>query len=121
MDTKVSVETVTPEMAIRWLSENLYEHQRPPSEFHVKFLADEMQRHAFKQDTTIEFCQVNGAEYLTDGQHRMKAVVLSGKPQRFVVVKRTARNEDDIAKDYTRTDKGRARTVADDYRVLLLE
>lgn len=121
MDTTASIETVTPEMAIRWMSENLYEHQRPPSDFHVKFLADEMLRHTFKQDTVIEFCQVNGTEVLTDGQHRLKAVVLSGKPQRFVVVKRAAKSEKDIAADYTRTDKGRARTVADDYKVLLLE
>lgn len=121
METKVSVETVTPEMAIKWLSENLYEYQRPASEFHVKFLADEMLRHAFKQDTVIEFCQVNGTEVLTDGQHRLRAVALSGKPQRFVVVERDAKSEKDIATDYTRTDKGRSRTVADDYKVLLLE
>lgn len=121
MDTNVSVEMVTPEIASRWLSENLYEHQRTVRPWHVKFLADEMKRGAFKQDTAIEFSRSNGHELLTDGQHRLNAVIASSTPQRFVIIRRLIASEDEIALDYTRTDKGQRRTTADDYRVLLLE
>jgi len=121
MDTKVSVETVTPEMAARWLASYQYEHQRTVRQHRVGFLAEVMRRNLFKQDTPIEICSVNGKEFFTDGQHRMAAIIASGRPQRFVVVRRSLESEDDVALDYARTDKNMVRTVADDYRVLLLE
>lgn len=121
MDTEVSVVTVTPEMAMEWTARNTYEHQRAVAPLHVKFLAEEMERGAFKQDTVIEFCRLNGSDLLTDGQHRLSAIVASGKQQRFVIVRRLLKNEDEVALDYTKTDKGKRRTTADDYKVLLLE
>jgi hypothetical protein len=88
---------------------------------HVSFLADEMRQEAFKQDTVIEFCSVNGTEWLTDGQHRLSAVVVSGIPQRFVIVRRPMLDEEAVALDYTRTDKGKPRTIAEDYKTLALD
>ena len=79
-----------------------------------------MKRGTFKQDTPIEFCRLDDGEWLTDGQHRLTAVVSSGQAQRFVVVRRVVDDEQSVALDYTRTDKGRRRSISDDYRALLL-
>jgi len=110
-------------MAMDWISKNVYDYQRRIGQTHVKFLAEEMKRDAFKQDTVLEFCTVNGSNnpILTDGQHRLAAVVASGKSQRFIVVTRSVPNDEALATDYTRTDKNRPRTVQDDYKVLSLE
>lgn len=104
-----------------WLSADKYAHQRRLNQIHVSFLADEMRQEAFKQDTVIEFCSVNGTEWLTDGQHRLTAVVVSGIPQRFVIVRRPMLDEESVALDYTRTDKGKPRTIAEDYKTLDLD
>lgn len=121
MDTEVSVVTVTPEMAQKYLTENRYEHQRYVRTSQVKFLAEEMQRGTFKQDTAIEFSRVNGNLWLTDGQHRLSAVVWSKIPQRFVVICRYPRDEETTALDYTRTDQVIVRSIADSYKTLSLE
>ncbi len=121
MDTKVSVETVTPEVATSWLSTCTFEHQRPISAYHASFLADEMRLGRFKQDTVIEFSQSDSQWLLTDGQHRLSALIAAQSPQRFVVVRRSLDSDSDIAMDYTRTDKGKRRTTADDYQALMLE
>ena len=121
MEPQVSVKVVTPEMANEWLSTCTFEHQRPVSSFHVGILADEMKRGTFKQDTAIEFSRATDQWVLTDGQHRLSAIVASKIPQRFVVVRRFLKSDDDMALDYTRTDKGKRRTTADDYKALMLE
>ncbi len=121
METEVSVVTVTPEMAQKWLVGNLYEHQRNLRPRQAKYLAEEMQRGTFKQDTVLEFSTVNGSEWLTDGQHRLSALLIAKSPQRFVVVKRHLKDEDAVAVDYTRTDNVMVRSINDTYRTLSLE
>jgi len=121
METEVSVITVTPEMAQKWLVGNLYEHQRNLRPHQAKYLAEEMQRGTFKQDTVLEFSTVNGSEWLTDGQHRLSALLIAKTPQRFVVVKRHLKDEDAVAVDYTRTDNVMVRSIGDAYRTLSLE
>lgn len=121
MDTDVSVKIITPDMAASMLARMSYEHQRRINTKDVEFLADEMRRGAFKQDTVIELSSVNGRWLLTDGQHRLSAVVASQRDQRFVVVRRMLQSYDDLAMDYTRTDKGRRRSVFDDYSVLSID
>lgn len=121
MNTKVAVETITPEKATVMLATMPYSYQRAVSRKHVEFLAEEMRRDAFKQDTTLELSSVNGSWCVTDGQHRLNAIVSSQKPQSFVVVRRSSTSEQDIAVDYSRTDKGRRRTTYDDYKVLSIE
>jgi len=120
METEVSVVTVTPEMAQKWLVGNLYEHQRNLRPRQAKYLAEEMQRGTFKQDTVLEFSTVNGSEWLTDGQHRLSALLIAKSPQRFVVVKRHLKDEDAVAVDYTRTDNVMVRSILDTYRTLNL-
>lgn len=117
----VAVQIVSPEQAMLWLASDKYAHQRRLNQVHASFLADEMRQEAFKQDTVIEFCSVNGTEWLTDGQHRLTAVVISGIPQRFVIIRRPMLDEEAVAIDYTRTDKGKTRTIAEDYKTLDLD
>ncbi len=114
----VAIQVVSAEQAMVWLANSKYDHQRNLKPHHVSFLADEMRQEAFKQDTVIEFCSVNGVEWLTDGQHRLSAVVASGIPQRFVVVRRAMLDDESVDIDYTRTDKGKPRTIAEDYKTL---
>jgi hypothetical protein len=121
MDTEVTVETVTPEMAQQWLTQNRYEHQRSVRPNHVKYLVEEIQRNAFKQDTPIEFCSVDDDTWLTDGQHRLTAVILAQVPQRFVIVRRRLSSQEAVANDYIRTDQNVLRTVAEAYKTLNLE
>lgn len=121
METEVSVVTVTPEMAQKWLVENTYEHQRNIRPHKAKYLAEEMQRGTFKQDTVLEFSTANGSEWLTDGQHRLSALLIAKTPQRFVVVKRHLKDEDAVAVDYTRTDNVLVRSIGDAYKTLRLE
>lgn len=120
MDTNVSVQVVTPEAASRMLTANEYEFQRPIKSWFVRFLANEIKRGAFKQDTAIELCTVNGKDLLTDGRHRLSAIVEAGISQRMVVVKRVLRDDDAVALDYSRTDKGVRRITSDDYRAFQL-
>lgn len=121
MSTRVTVKYIAPEEASKLLCENVYHHQRTVRYKHVLFLSTEMRRGTFKQDTTIELSHVNGETYVTDGQHRLSAVVHSGQAQRFVVVERDADSEDLVAQDYVRTDKGLRRSIGDDYIVLGLD
>lgn len=119
--TEATVMVVTPEVANEWLMNKRYEHQRNVRPYQVRFLAEEMRRGSFKQDTPIEFCIIDEDEHLTDGQHRLSALVLCGIPQRFVVIKRIMDSLDAAALDYTRTDKNILRTIAEDYKTLSLE
>jgi len=123
MDNKtiVSIQVVSAEQALLWLTADSYKHQRILKSDHVAFLAEEMRQQSFKQDTPIEFCLTDGKEELTDGQHRLAAIVACGIPQRFVIIRRSMLDEEAVALDYTRTDKGRPRTIAEDYKVLGLE
>jgi hypothetical protein len=121
METEVEVIQVTPEMAQKWLTTARYKHQRDVRTGQVHFLAEEMRRGSFKQDTPLEFTRVNGDEWLTDGQHRLSAIVETQTPQRFVIVRRYAKDEDDVAFDYTRTDQVILRSIADSYRTLDIE
>lgn len=123
MDTQktvVEVVTVTPEMAQKWLTENRYEFQRDIRNAKVAFLAEEMKRGAFKQGTPIEFSGVNGNEWLTDGQHRLAAVVWAKTPQEFIVSHRHLDDEKQVALDYTRTDQVTIRSIFDSYKTLRL-
>lgn len=121
METELKIVTVTPEMAQTWLTQNRYQYQRNVRPRQVAYLAEEMLRNKFKQETVIEFAIVNGNTWLTDGQHRLSAIVMSQIPQRFVILKKHAASEDSVAEDYIRTDQNILRTVAESYKTLGLE
>jgi len=116
--SNVQIQIVTPEQAVSWLSKASYDKQRTIRSHWVKYLAEEMKRGNFEQDTALVFMRTGSTLQLVDGQHRLSAVHSSGASQRFVIVVRDAVDDDDVANAYYRLDQTLRRTVADQYRVL---
>lgn len=112
-DVKVDKVCVTPEMAQSWLSAHNFDGQRRMRTSQVIYLASEMKNGTFLPYTTIEFVFKDGQKHLTNGQHRLAAIVRSGISQLFIVVERVARNSDDVGMIYGLTDINLRRTVAD--------
>ena len=104
---KLIEETITPAKARIYLEGN--STNRPLSRRHVNYLADEINggRWLFNAET-IKF---NGSRLL-DGQHRLHAVIKSGKPITTIV----ARGLDE--KTFHTIDMGKKRSAADTLNVL---
>lgn len=120
---QVSVQTITPSMANDILSSQAYDKQRNIAPTWMRYLADEMKRGSFKQDTSIEFVKLpnNGKATLIDGYHRLNAVINSGIATRFVIVETMVNSRDEMDRLYYRIDQGKRRNVADQLRVLDFE
>ena len=80
----VSVERITPEAAKRYLDLNIA-CNRKISESSIDRLAAQMRADEWKLSTDAIGFDVDG--YLINGQHRMSAVIKTGMPQEFVVVR----------------------------------
>jgi hypothetical protein len=98
-----SVVTVTPEIAARWLERN-HKENRPISWKRVQAFANDMTTGNWK--LTHQAVAFDGAGNLTDGQHRLQAVVTSGKSVQMFVV----RNEKGDFHDPI--DRGQPRSIA---------
>lgn len=105
------VEQVTPKQAAAWLDHN-YEHNRPLSSRHVRFLSREMELDRFTL-ATIHFMYVDGAVHLVNGQHTLHAIVDSGKSQTCVVIRQHDCAADDLPKVFMHYDQQRKRSFAD--------
>lgn len=105
MKAKISVELqkITPEVAAEWLEER-WEDQRRVRKQHVAKLAADMNAGRFKVSPDA-ILRVRGK--VANGQHRLLAVVQSGKPQQFLVLES---NDEEL---YKVIDSGLRRTAAD--------
>lgn len=108
------IEQITPKQAAAWLDHN-YEHNRPLSQPHVKFLAREMELGRFTL-ATIHFMYVGNDVHLVNGQHTLHAIVFSGKAQTCVVIREHGCNSADLPKMFMHYDIQRKRTFADSVR-----
>jgi len=99
----VKMETITPEVAIKYLDS--YKGNRPIKQSHVNNLAAQMSAGLWK--STHQGIAFNGGNELVDGHHRMWAVILSDTPIKTMVTRGLA--EDDVAF----LDLGAARDMAD--------
>lgn len=115
------VQTITPEIAITMLQDCEYIHQRPTSNKKVLHYANEMSRGAFQVGSEMRVAQVGERRFLVNGKHRLKAVIACGIAQVFVVTTIHYSSDDEVAFDYNTTDRGRIRTVADQYKTLGFE
>lgn len=97
------VRKITPEIANEWLEERWGE-QRTVRTAHVNRLAADMEAGRFKTSPDA-ILRIKGK--LANGQHRLTAVVQSGKPQQFLVMES---NDEEL---YKVIDAGLRRTVAD--------
>src|SRR5690349_4386463 len=96
-------ENVTPEVAERWLRKN--SRNRPMSNVEVgQHVRDMRAGNWLQTGQTVGF---DWNDNLTNGQHRLQAIVLSGVPQVLLVV----RGLDPRAQDVT--DIGKKRSIAD--------
>lgn len=111
---------VSPATARQWIAEHKYEAQRPPDRRTVEYYASEMRLGRFKQLTQIELDSLDGKRYLIDGQHRLLAVIECGLPQRFSLLEVPVSSREELDYRYAQTDRGRTRTVTDQYRALSL-
>lgn len=98
-----SVVYVTPEMAERWLGKNL--NNRTVSKRHVESMAVDMAEGRW--EFTAEPIKFSSDEVLRDGQHRLLAVIVSGKTVPFLVAR------DISARAQLVMDTGRKRSAAD--------
>lgn len=105
-DVTSKVERVTPEMAAIWLATDLYEHQRPLRDWHIKEYAVEMGAGRFTPGTTLKFGVLSGRRHLIDGQHRLHAVIAAEIPQTFVVTEIGFATMEDLERAYGREDTG---------------
>lgn len=81
-DLIVSVETITPKVAAAWLEQNKL--NRPLTRKHVHYLADQI--HDGLWTLNGEAIVVSDTEDVLDGQHRLHAVIESGKSIKSLVV-----------------------------------
>lgn len=105
----LSVETITPEVAARWLSEH-HDDNRPSRKTHVTSLARAMRNGEWMLNGEAIVFDWNGM--IRNGQHRLKACVECGLSFETVVV----RGVDPAA--FATMDGGAKRTVADHLAVM---
>lgn len=80
---QVSKETITPKKAMEWLKRNI--HNRPLRQSHAERIAKAIELGDYKQNgDTLKFNK-NGD--LIDGQHRLNAVIISGRSIESYVVR----------------------------------
>jgi len=103
MNATIKIQTITPTHAALML-EDLYPMQRKIKPTAIEQLEREMRQGTFGLSTDA-ILLINGS--LGNGQHRLRAVVQSGKPQKFLVLET---NDESIFKFI---DCGKSRTVGD--------
>lgn len=113
-----AVTIVTPEIAKKWLENGMYKYQRPLKWKHVAHLSEEMIAGRFQQDTVVKFGILNEMEIMTDGQHRLTAMVENNISNQMVVVNTVMNNEEELARNYIEIDLSAFRTWADAFRAL---
>lgn len=99
---------VTPELAQEWLADK-WEEQRKLRDPHMQRLCNDMNSGNFKLGPDA-ILRIKGK--LANGQHRLTAVVMTGKPQLFLVM---TSNDPEL---YKVVDAGMKRTVADAIQTL---
>lgn len=117
LEPSVKMMEVTPLQAEKWLQDTLPEFQRTIRDWHVDELGSYMKKGQFKL-SSIEFCDLDGTLYLTDGQHRLHAITRTRLPQMLIVVVTHVKDMDEVRHQYARTDNILARTTSDAARAL---
>lgn len=111
--TKSEIVTVTPEVAAHWLEQYNYSRQRHIRERHVQNIAKAIVDGDF-EITTLQFRHVDGERVmLVDGQHRLHAILLSGKPLELNVLHRGVESDEQVGRAYQHLDVGLYRHVAE--------
>lgn len=106
--------SIGPPLAQRILDEANYERQRPISRPAVKLAAEHILRNSWIDGHQIWFAMLDGRLHLADGQHRLTAIVETGRTKLFTVQIVPVQTMEDVHRLYHRLDRfGRRRTVAE--------
>jgi hypothetical protein len=107
------LKTVTPEMALKLLANCPYEHQRKLRPRLVARYARDMQAGNWNPGSVLELVECKDDLYLVNGQHRLHAVVESGKEQCFVMKMERVATPKEVAHRYYTIDTGGARSFSE--------
>lgn len=119
-DIRTEVREIAPADAEALLL-NRYERQRKLDGKHVEFLADCMRRGEFKPSgIEVHHLRLDGeeAEYVTDGQHRLQAILAAGKPVCLSITRFYTSDPATIDLAYARTQGGKTPSTNDRLRAL---
>ena len=118
MEHKAVAMTIDPSTA-RSMLEMRFPLQRNVADGHVKFLLDTMKAGEFDGGEPIRFGMAPNTRWmLLNGQHRLHAVVSGDMTVDMVVVYTKCQSNEDLAKVYSRIDRGRKRSMADAMKAL---
>jgi len=116
-DLAVDVVVVTPEMAQNMLAINSYERQRNVRTAKVSLYVEAMRKGRFEPGSMLSFGIVGqNPPKLLDGQHRLHAVIKSGKPQTFVIRTKQYETDEDFSIAYGHFDQHSKRSLTDTLR-----
>jgi hypothetical protein len=121
MFTAIAEYSVNPSEAARILNRNCFDRQRPLRKPDVRFYAEEMVRGEWLPRSVLKFCDVNGSQYLIDGQHRLTAIIESQTKQVFEIQVLNADSEEEMARIYTKVDQNAIRTDGNKLKALGLD
>lgn len=106
----VTSELVTPDIAESWLAARTDGRQRPLSEPHAVRLANSMTRGKWQESGDAIRFDLEGS--LIDGQHRLRACVISGVPFRTLVMRGLELTA------FSVIDQGRKRSSGDTFAIM---
>ncbi len=116
---------ITPELAKSWLVRFRYDGQRTLSRAHVCYLVGQIEAERLRF-SSLRLTGYPGDEkgadgkpkmrwFLTNGQHRLEAVIESGQAVRFGVERVKVATYADVARDYAEQDNIRNRSASDSF------
>lgn len=96
--------SITPELAAWILKDAAFDGQRKSERHHIELLSHLMRQGRWSAGSQLAFCELDGRLYLTNGKHRMNAVVAAGIEQEFQVLITRCMNMGEVVADYYRHD-----------------
>lgn len=101
---EITVEKIDPDRAKALLA-NM--RNRRYQQAHAQKLSRDMTSGNWRPNSTIQIADTAEGECLIDGQHRMRAVIIAGTPQEFIVIRGVSLEDQRVI------DVGRGRTLGD--------
>lgn len=99
------VYVIGPKDAAKILEDANFKGQRKRYNHHIDLLAYAMRRGQFSEKTQLVFVKLNGKLHLVNGQHRLAAVMISGRDVLFTCTILDRATEEELRAEYYRHDR----------------